>query len=45
MELLVVFAIIALLGIASALGLSFDSRDGADWRPSDGGRRVRPRRL
>jgi hypothetical protein len=36
------FAVLAAL--ASALGLVVDSRDGADWTPSDGGRRV-SRRL
>lgn len=45
MELLVVLAFIALVGIASALGWSADSRDSADWRPSHWGRRVRPKSL
>jgi type II secretory pathway pseudopilin PulG len=47
MELLVVIAIIVLLGLASALGWTTDSRDSADWTPSEDGRRARrlqPRR-
>ncbi|MEV2241821.1 hypothetical protein [Micromonospora sp. NPDC049891] len=27
------------LALLSALGLTADSRDSADWKPSDGGRR------
>jgi len=38
--LLVLLAFFLLLGVASALGLSVDSRDGADWRPSAGGFRA-----
>jgi hypothetical protein len=41
--LLVLLAFFLLLGVASALGLSVDSRDGADWRPSVGGFRAGPR--
>jgi hypothetical protein len=37
---LVLLALFVLLGVASALGLVTDSRDGADWRPTDEGRRV-----
>ncbi|MDT4987143.1 MAG: hypothetical protein QOI74_1237 [Micromonosporaceae bacterium] len=44
MELLVVVALLTLLGAASALGLSTDSRDGADWFASVDGQRQ-PRRL
>jgi hypothetical protein len=42
MELLLL-AIIVILAVASAAGLTADSRDGADWAPSANGRRV-PRR-
>ena len=38
--LLLFFAVIALLG---AFGLVTDSRDSADWKPTDGGTRA-PRR-
>ena len=41
--LLVLLAFFLLLGVASALGFSVDSRDGADWRPSAGGFRAGPR--
>jgi hypothetical protein len=34
---------LAALGVAGWLGWAADSRDGADWAPSDGGLRV-PRR-
>ncbi|MDG4794367.1 hypothetical protein [Micromonospora sp. WMMD1082] len=30
-----------LLALLSAVGLTADSRDSADWKPSDGGRRRR----
>jgi hypothetical protein len=44
MELFVfLVAFAAAVGAASAMGWSVDSRDGADWAPSDGGVRV-PRR-
>jgi hypothetical protein len=36
---LAVLALVA-LGLSSQLGWSVDSRDGADWRPSDGGVRA-----
>jgi hypothetical protein len=36
-------AFLVALGTASLLGWTVDSRDGGDWAPSDGGRRV-PRR-
>jgi hypothetical protein len=48
MELLVLLAFFALLALASALGWTKDSRDSADWTPSDDGRRrprLLPRRL
>ncbi|MGC5334428.1 hypothetical protein [Micromonospora sp. DT62] len=32
-----------LLALASAAGLTADSRDSADWKPSDDGRRWRSR--
>jgi hypothetical protein len=44
MELLFFLALFLVLAGASALGLTKDSRDGADWAPSDDGRRV-PRHL
>jgi hypothetical protein len=40
MELLLVFAFIVLLAGASALGWTADSRDSADWKPSDQGWRA-----
>jgi len=36
--------IVLLFAGASAAGLTVDSRDSADWAPTDGGRRV-PRRF
>jgi hypothetical protein len=42
MELLALLAFFLLLTLASALGWTADSRDGADWKPSNDGRR-RPR--
>jgi hypothetical protein len=39
MELLLL-VILLLLAAASAAGLTADSRDGADWTPSAGGRRA-----
>jgi hypothetical protein len=44
MELLIVVALLVFLGAASALGLTTDSRDGADWYASIDGQRQ-PRRL
>jgi hypothetical protein len=43
MELLVFLGFFVLLAVASALGLTADSRDGADWSPTDDGTPV-PRR-
>jgi hypothetical protein len=43
MELLLFFAFILLLALASALGLTVDSRDSADWKPTNDGRRWRSR--
>jgi hypothetical protein len=40
MELLVLLVFISLLGLASALGLTTDSRDSADWKPTDDGQRA-----
>jgi hypothetical protein len=37
---LFILVIFVLLAVASALGLTADSRDGADWAPSADGRRV-----
>ena len=41
MELLFVFVFFVLLGLASAAGLTVDSRDGADWAPTTDGERRR----
>ena len=43
MELLVFIAFLILLGVASAVGLTADSRDGADWIATRDGVRQ-PRR-
>jgi hypothetical protein len=37
---LFILSVFVLLAIASALGWVVDSRDGADWAPSDDGFRV-----
>ena len=37
--LAIVTVFIGALGLASQLGWSVDSRDGADWRPTDDGLR------
>ncbi|WP_255416216.1 MULTISPECIES: hypothetical protein [unclassified Plantactinospora] len=42
MELLVSLFFLVLF-LASLLGLTADSRDSADWRPSEGGWRSSPR--
>ncbi|NJC83806.1 hypothetical protein [Planosporangium mesophilum] len=39
MSLLVLLVFLVLLAVASAAGLTTDSRDGADWIPSVDGRR------
>ena len=39
MELLVVLLFFVLIALASALGLTADSRDSADWKPSHAGAR------
>lgn len=39
MELMLLIVFV-LLAVASAAGLTVDSRDGADWSPSSDGRRV-----
>jgi hypothetical protein len=44
MELLVFFAFLILLGVASAVGLTADSRDSADWIATRDGVRQ-PRHL
>jgi hypothetical protein len=36
---LVLLVLFVLLAVASVLGWTADSRDGADWRPTDGGQR------
>jgi hypothetical protein len=43
MAFLLFLAFLLALGLASAAGLTVDSRDGADWRPSNGGFRQPPR--
>jgi hypothetical protein len=40
MEFLFLLVFLVLLAAASAAGLTADSRDGADWAPSDGGWRL-----
>ncbi|MER7168650.1 hypothetical protein ABT336_21600 [Micromonospora sp. NPDC000207] len=40
MEILFVLFLILTLAVASAVGLTVDSRDSADWRCSDEGRRL-----
>ncbi|MFC0533449.1 hypothetical protein [Phytohabitans kaempferiae] len=46
MELLVLLLFFVVLAIASLFGWTTDSRDSADWKPSEGGRRrSRPRLL
>ncbi|MFG2011953.1 hypothetical protein ACLQ22_26395 [Micromonospora sp. DT178] len=43
MEILLFLFFFVLLALASAAGLTADSRDSADWKPSDDGRRWRSR--
>nr|WP_146218322.1 hypothetical protein [Micromonospora acroterricola] len=43
MEFLLFLLFLVLLGVASAAGLTADSHDSADWKPSDDGRRWRSR--
>ncbi|MEV4658965.1 hypothetical protein [Micromonospora sp. NPDC049301] len=43
MEFLLFLLFLVLLAGASAAGLTTDSRDSADWKPSDDGRRWRSR--
>ncbi|GLI03531.1 hypothetical protein [Phytohabitans aurantiacus] len=44
MELLVFLLFFVFLALASLFGWTKDSRDSADWKPSEGGRRrSRPR--
>jgi hypothetical protein len=40
MELVFFLTLFVLLAVASMLGLTADSRDSADWKPSLGGRRA-----
>jgi len=42
--MLIFSVLILLLGLASHFGLARDSRDSADWQPTDGGTRA-PRCL
>ncbi|MDT0531311.1 hypothetical protein RM555_20190 [Micromonospora sp. DSM 115977] len=43
MEIFLFLFFFVLLALASAAGLTADSRDSADWKPSDDGRRWRSR--
>ncbi|MEU7773996.1 hypothetical protein AB0C50_10830 [Micromonospora taraxaci] len=43
MEFLFLLLFLVLLAAASAAGLTADSHDSADWKPSDDGRRWRSR--
>ncbi|NJP34086.1 hypothetical protein HCJ94_19375 [Micromonospora sp. HSS6-12] len=43
MEFLLFLLFLVLLASASAVGLTADSRDSADWKSTDGGRRWRSR--
>ncbi|MFG3714840.1 hypothetical protein ACIBTZ_25410 [Micromonospora sp. NPDC049460] len=43
MEFLFFLFFFLLLAVASAAGLTADSRDSADWKPTDDGRRWRSR--
>ena len=45
MAFLLLTLLLLALGMASAAGLTVDSRDGADWRPSQGGFRQPPGRA
>lgn len=40
MEVLVLTVILLLLGLASHLGWTVDSRDNADWKPIQNGYRI-----
>ncbi|MEV6368656.1 hypothetical protein [Micromonospora musae] len=39
MEFLVLVLFLAVLAVAAATGVTADSRDSADWKPTDAGRR------
>jgi hypothetical protein len=43
MELLLILAFFLFLALASFLGWTVDTRDSADWKPTNDGRRWRPR--
>ncbi|MGK5519895.1 hypothetical protein ACSNN9_11130 [Micromonospora sp. URMC 107] len=43
MEILLFLFFFVVLALASAVGLTADTRDSADWKPSDDGRRWRSR--
>ncbi|WDZ85716.1 hypothetical protein [Micromonospora cathayae] len=45
METILFLLFFLLLAVASMLGLTVDSRDSADWKPTDDGRRWRSRRC
>ncbi|WP_433394499.1 hypothetical protein [Micromonospora sp. KLBMP9576] len=43
MEILLFVLFLVVLAVASAAGITTDSRDSADWKPSEDGRRWRSR--
>ena len=43
MAVLLFLLLVLFLVVASAVGLATDSRDSADWKPTDDGRRWRSR--
>ncbi|MEU7615473.1 hypothetical protein AB0M91_10325 [Micromonospora rifamycinica] len=43
MEFLLLLLLLAVLAAAPASGLTADTRDSADWKPTDEGRRWRSR--
>lgn len=43
MAVVLLLLLLLFLVVASALGLTADSRDSADWKPTDEGRRWRSR--
>ena len=40
MAMVLLVAFLLVLSVASVTGWTVDSRDGADWTPTDGGRRC-----
>lgn len=43
MEFLLLLLFLVVLAVASAFGLTTDTRDSADWKPTEEGRRWRSR--